>query len=72
MGARLSVKASPRNGRVYLLIKTLLLSSEYCFVICLEVATQQRLYKLQYEHSDQRLCENRSMAIREKRKFALQ
>jgi hypothetical protein len=48
LGTPLFAKALPSNGRVYLLIKNLLLISEYCFVARLEAATQQRLYTLQY------------------------
>jgi hypothetical protein len=48
MGMCLSDKASPSNGSVYLLIKNLLPNSECCFVVCFEVATQQRFYTLQY------------------------
>jgi hypothetical protein len=48
MGTCLFAKASPSNGRVYLFIKNLLPKSEWFFVFCFEVATQQRLYTLQY------------------------
>jgi hypothetical protein len=49
MGNCLFVKALPSNGRVYLLIKNLLPSSDCCVFVCFEVATQQRLYTLQYK-----------------------
>jgi hypothetical protein len=48
MGSCLSAKASPSNGRVYLLNKNLFPNNECCFVVCFEVATQQRLHTLQY------------------------
>jgi hypothetical protein len=38
MGTYLPAKASPSNGRVYLLIKNLLLSSECFFIACLKAA----------------------------------
>jgi hypothetical protein len=40
------------NGRVYLLIKNLLPSSECCFVAPLEAATKQRFCKLKYVASN--------------------
>jgi hypothetical protein len=55
-GKCMPVKASPSNGRVYLLIKNLLPCSECRFVVCFEVATQQRLYTLQYLYSRNLYC----------------
>jgi hypothetical protein len=55
-GKCLSAKASPSNGRVYLLIKRLLSSSDCC-VVCFEIAIQQQLYSLQYLYLYQtRIC----------------
>jgi hypothetical protein len=48
MGTCLFAKALPSNRRVYLLVKKLFPSRECYFVVCFEVATQQRLYTLQY------------------------
>jgi hypothetical protein len=43
MGTCLSVKTSPSNGRIHLLIKNLLPISKRFFDICFETATHQRL-----------------------------
>jgi hypothetical protein len=48
METYLSAKAPPSNGRVFLFIKNLLPINECSFVVCFEIATQQRLYTLQY------------------------
>jgi hypothetical protein len=42
----MSAKTSPSNGRVHLLIKNLLPSSECCFADCFEASIYQRLYTL--------------------------
>jgi hypothetical protein len=40
----------PSTGRLFLFIKNMLPSNECYFIVCFEVATQQRLYTLQYLH----------------------